>query len=221
LINNDFPMVIGIAGGTGSGKTTIANKIVAQFDSQDIVIILQDAYYKDRSHLPEKEREKINYDHPSAFDADLLIQHLLSLKNNESIKRPVYDFFTHTRKTETITIQPTKIVILEGIMIFDNPQLRDVMDIKIFVDTDSDVRFIRRLQRDINERGRNLESVINQYLETVKPMHLEFVEKSKRYADIIIPEGGYNQKAIDVIVSQIRLKLNENSRISNSIKSIS
>ena len=204
------PIIIGIAGGTGSGKTTIAEGIAAKLNSNDVVIIPQDAYYKDRSHLSEEEREKINYDHPSAFDTELLIKHLLELKRGSSIQRPVYDFTTHTRKKETVTVHSPKVIILEGILILEDERLRELMDIKIYVDTDPDVRFIRRLQRDINERGRSLESVIKQYLETVRPMHLEFVEKSKSHADVIIPEGGYNQKAIDMVVAQIRLMLDGN-----------
>ncbi len=201
-------LIIGIAGGTGSGKTTVANAIVQELNEKDAVIIGQDCYYLDRSDLPPEEREKINYDHPDAFDNELLIKHIKALREGKRIERPIYDYKTHTRSKETVTIHPAKIIIIEGIMVLVNPQLRELMDIKIFVDTDPDVRFIRRLTRDINERGRSIESVIKQYLDVVRLMHLEFVEPSKRYADIIVPEGGFNRVAVDIITAKIKSVIN-------------
>lgn len=201
-------LIIGIAGGTGSGKTTVANAIVQELNEKDAVIIGQDCYYLDRSDLPPEEREKINYDHPDAFDNELLIKHIQALREGKQIERPIYDYKTHTRSKETVTIYPAKIIIIEGIMVLVNPQLRELMDIKIFVDTDPDVRFIRRLTRDINERGRSIESVIKQYLDVVRLMHLEFVEPSKRFADIIVPEGGFNRVAVDIITAKIKSVIN-------------
>lgn len=198
------PILIGIIGGTGSGKSTVARAIFESLSEQNIVIIQQDSYYKDQSHLTFKERVKTNYDHPLAFDSDLLKKHLGELLNNNSIEKPIYNFEKHTRRIETETIYPKDIIILEGIMILDDAELREMLDIKIFVDTDADVRIIRRILRDIKERGRTLESVIDQYLTTVRPAHLQFVEPNKKYADIIIPEGGYNQVAIDIMVAKIK-----------------
>lgn len=198
------PILIGITGGTGSGKSTVAQAIYDSLSEKNIAIIEQDAYYKDQSHLTFEERVKTNYDHPLAFDIDLLIEHLTKLSNNESIEKPAYDFENHNRKPETTTFHPKDIIILEGILILDEPRLRDMLDIKIFVDTDSDVRIIRRILRDIEERGRSLDSVIDQYLRTVRPAHLQFVEPNKKYADIIIPEGGFNQVAIDIMVAKVR-----------------
>ncbi|MCX7765560.1 MAG: uridine kinase, partial [Candidatus Sumerlaeia bacterium] len=179
-----------------------------ELNEKDAVIIGQDCYYLDRSDLPPEEREKINYDHPDAFDNELLIKHIQALREGREIKRPIYDYKTHTRSKETVTIHPAKIIIIEGIMVLVNPQLRELMDIKIFVDTDPDVRFIRRLTRDINERGRSIDSVIRQYLDVVRLMHLEFVEPSKRYADIIVPEGGFNRVAVDIITAKIKSVIN-------------
>ena len=198
------PILIGIAGGTGSGKSTVARAIFETLQEKNIAIIEQDSYYNDQEHLTYEERIKTNYDHPLAFDTSLLIEHLNALLENKVIQKPIYDFSDHTRKKETITIEPKDIVILEGIMILDDVKLRNMLDIKIFVDTDSDVRIIRRILRDINSRGRSLDSVIEQYLATVRPAHLQFVEPNKRYADIIIPEGGYNQVAIDIMVTKIQ-----------------
>lgn len=198
------PILIGITGGTGSGKSTVARAIFETLQEKNIAIIEQDSYYNDQEHLTYEERIKTNYDHPLAFDTSLLIEHLNALLENKVIQKPIYDFSDHTRKKETITIEPKDIVILEGIMILDDVKLRNMLDIKIFVDTDSDVRIIRRILRDINSRGRSLDSVIEQYLETVRPAHLQFVEPNKRYADIIIPEGGYNQVAIDIMVTKIQ-----------------
>lgn len=196
-------MLIGITGGTGSGKSTVSKEILKSIHEKNVAIIEQDSYYKKQSHLSFEERVKTNYDHPFAFDNDLLIQHLKDLMSNKPIEKPIYDFERHTRKDETITVYPRKIIILEGILILADEQIRDLCDIKIFVDTDSDVRVIRRIERDIKERGRTLDSVIDQYMATVRPAHLQFVEPSKKYADIIIPEGGYNKVAIDIIVTKI------------------
>jgi len=198
------PILIGIIGGTGSGKSTVARSIFESLPEKNIEIIQQDSYYKDQSHLTFEERIKTNYDHPLAFDADLLKKHLGELLNNNVIEKPIYDFEQHTRQKETETIYPKDIIILEGIMILDDIELRELLDIKIFVDTDADVRIIRRILRDMRDRGRTLESVIDQYLTTVRPAHLQFVEPNKKYADIIIPEGGYNQVAIDIMVAKIK-----------------
>lgn len=202
------PIVIGITGGTGSGKSTIAREIYESFNEKNITMIEQDSYYKDQSNLEPEERVKTNYDHPKAFDNDLLIEHIKSLVAGETIEKPIYDFSIHNRVKETITVEPNQIIIVEGILIFENEKLRDLMDIKIFVDTDADVRIVRRIVRDINERGRTLESVINQYLTMVRPMHLQFTEPSKRYADLIIPEGGGNKVAIDLLVAKIKEIIN-------------
>lgn len=197
------PIVIGITGGTGSGKSTVSKEILKHIKEKDILIIEQDSYYKDQSDLTFEERVKINYDHPFAFDNELLIEDLKDLINGKSIQQPIYDFERHNRKKETILVKPKKIIILEGILVLAEEDLRNLLDIKIFVDTDSDVRVIRRILRDIKYRARTLESVINQYLETVRPAHLQFIEPTKRYADIIIPEGGHNKVAIDLMVSKI------------------
>lgn len=197
------PIIIGIAGGTGSGKSTVTNEIYKSITDKNVAVIEQDSYYKDQSDLSFEERVKTNYDHPFAFDNQLLINHLRKLINWEPIEKPIYDFENHNRKKETILVEPKDIIILEGILILYDEELRNLMDIKIFVDTDADVRVIRRINRDINYRGRTLESVINQYMNTVRPAHLQFVEPTKRYADIIIPEGGYNRVAIDIIVTKV------------------
>lgn len=198
------PILIGISGGTGSGKSTVAKAIFKSQSEKNIAIIQQDSYYKDQTHLSFEERVKTNYDHPLAFDTDLLIEHLNLLLQNKTILKPIYDFERHTRKKQTEAVEPKDIIILEGIMLFDDISLRNMLDIKIFVDTDADVRIIRRIVRDINERGRTLDSVIEQYLTTVRPAHLQFVEPNKKYADIIIPEGGFNQVAIDIMVAKIQ-----------------
>jgi len=198
------PIIIGVAGGTGSGKTTVAREILQRVGFERIAYIPHDAYYRDASGLPPEERDKLNFDHPDALDNDLLIKHLHLLQAGKPVEVPIYDFTTHTRRKETRHVDPQPVILLEGILIFVDRRLREMMDVKIYVDTDADLRFIRRLQRDIAERGRTMESVIEQYLSTVRPMHLEFVEPSKRYADVIIPEGGFNEVAIDMVVSRIQ-----------------
>ncbi len=197
------PVLIGVAGGSGSGKTTVSQAILDQVGRDRIAFIQHDSYYRDRSTLPLEERARINYDHPDSLETDLLVRQLKRLREGRAIEVPQYDFAHHTRRVETQTVQAHPIILVEGILIFVDRALRELFDIKIFVDTDADLRFIRRLTRDIAERGRTMESVIDQYLETVRPMHLEFVEPSKRYADLIIPEGGFNTIAIDMVVARI------------------
>ena len=193
---------IGIAGGTGSGKTTLTEHIKMRF-GEDVSVIYHDNYYKDQTGMPFEVRCRQNYDHPDAFETDLMVRHLKALKAGFPIQCPVYSYTEHNRTTETITIQPTSVVIVEGLLIFQNPDLRDLMDIKIFVDTDADVRILRRIMRDVKERGRTIESVVEQYLTTVKPMHEQFIEPSKRFADIIVLEGGHNLVALDMIMQRI------------------
>ena len=197
-------MIIGICGGTGSGKTTVANRILESVCAREVVFIQQDSYYRNLKDLPLDFRQVANFDHPDALDNELLIHHVRKLKNGEAIDLPIYDFKTHSRLNETRPVDPKPIVIVEGILIFSEPRLLELMDIKVFVDTDSDTRFIRRLQRDVAERGRTMESVIDQYQTTVKPMHLEFVEPSKRYADVIVPLGGHNTVAIELLLTMLR-----------------
>jgi uridine kinase len=210
MLTSVTPIVIGIAGGTGSGKTTVAHTIVERVGAQYIAYLPHDAFYRDLSHLPPEKRAEVNFDHPNSLETELLIQHIQQLKVGQPIDLPIYDFKTHTRTSQTRPLHPQPIILVEGILIFAEPKLLPLYDIKIFVDTDADIRFIRRLQRDIQERGRTTESVIDQYLATVRPMHLEFVEYSKRYADIIIPEGGFNTVAIDMVVARV-LELLQNS----------
>lgn len=198
------PIIIGIAGGSASGKSSIANEIYDYFKhDHTIKIIRLDDYYKDQSHLTMEQRVKTNYDHPLAFDMDLLVKHLELLKSNKSIEKPIYDFTTHNRSLQVEIINPRDVFILEGLFVLNEAQIRERCDILIYVDTDADIRFIRRLKRDIQERGRSLESVCNQYLETVRPMHEQFVEPSKKYAHIIIPEGSSNQVAVDLLITKI------------------
>ena len=201
-------LVIGIAGGTGSGKTTLMNNLIAEF-SDVVTVISHDNYYKRHDELPYEERCKLNYDEPAALETDLMARHLDILRNGGSIECPVYDFTVHNRSNDTITIVPKKVIIVEGILIFETTPLRDLMDIKVFVDTDADVRLCRRILRDVTERGRTLESVVTQYQDTVKPMHEQYVEPSKKYADIIVPEGGRNFVALDMIMGRIRRHLEE------------
>jgi uridine kinase len=205
------PLVIGIAGGTGSGKTTVTNVILKRVGARHIALLPHDAYYRDVPDLTLAERERINYDHPDSLETELLIQHIHQLKNWQPVELPVYDFTTHSRTSRTVHIEPRQVILVEGILIFYEPELRPLFDVKIYVDTDADIRFIRRLQRDIVERGRTTESVINQYLSTVRPMHLEFVEPSKRYADVIIPEGGLNTVAMDMVTARLESLLQDGS----------
>jgi len=198
------PLFIGITGGSGSGKTTIVNKIFSEVPERSIAIIEQDAYYKDQSHLSYEDRCKTNYDHPLAFDTDLLIEHIESLKSGQAIEKPLYDYEVHNRKKEIELIEPKEIIIIEGLLVFYDERIRDLLDIKIFVDTDADLRLIRRIIRDINERGRTVDSVIAQYINTVRPAHEQFIEPTKKYADIIVTEGGNNLVAIDLMVTKIK-----------------
>jgi len=197
-------IIIGVAGGSGSGKTTVAHNLIKAFKSEDAVLVEQDAYYKELKELSIEERAKINFDHPNSIEFDLLKKHLTELKAGRKIKRPIYDFTTHSRKEDFVTIEPSKIIIVEGILIFAIPEIREMFDVKIFVDTDADEMLLRRIERDINERGRTFNCVKAQYLSTVKPMYLEFAEPSKRYADIIIPRGGENQIAINMVIAKLK-----------------
>jgi uridine kinase len=210
-------MIIGICGGTGSGKTTVANRILESVSRPDEVIFLQqDSYYRNLDEMPLDYRRKVNFDHPDAIDNELLIEHLCGLKAGRTVELPVYDFKSHTRRPETLRTAPRPIIIIEGILVFNEERLRDAMDLKVFVDTPDDIRFIRRLRRDVAERGRTVESVIEQYLATVRPMHMQFVEPSKRHADIIIPEGGHNLVSIALISGRIRERLADARRASES-----
>ena len=197
------PLVIGIAGGSGSGKTTVAQEILQRVGPARIAFLQHDSYYKDLSGLPPTQRAQVNFDHPNSLETDLLAQHIAALRNGKAVEVPIYDFSTHSRTDRTFTVQPRGVILVEGILIFTEAALRERFDVKIFVDTDSDIRFIRRLERDLAERGRTTESVIKQYQSTVRPMHMEFVEPSKRYADVIIPEGGFNTAALDMVVARI------------------
>lgn len=200
------PILVGIAGGTGSGKTTVVRKILEAFD-QDVICLDMDSYYRDLKHMPYEERRSFNFDHPDAFDTELFVEHLKELGEGKSVEKPVYSFAESVRREETITVNPAPIVIVEGILVLAFPALRSLLNAKIFVDADDDIRFIRRLQRDVAERGRTLESVISQYTKTVRPMHLSFVEPSKRYADVIITRGGENDIAISMVVADIKSRI--------------
>ncbi len=202
-------IIIGIAGGTGSGKTTLTRRLKERF-GQDVSVISHDNYYKRHDELPYEERCKLNYDHPDAFDTDLMVEQIGALRRGETIACPVYDFTVHNRSSETLLIAPTSVIVLEGILIFADEKLRSLMDVKIFVDTDADVRILRRVVRDVKKRGRSLDSVVKQYLTTVKPMHEQFVEPSKRYADIIVPEGGKNLVALDMIIRRVEHHIRQN-----------
>jgi uridine kinase len=201
------PVLIGVAGGSGSGKTTVSDAILERVGRDRIAYVQHDAYYRDRSNMTREERARVNYDHPDSLETDLLVAHLKELRACRAVNVPIYDFAQHVRTSDSRRVEPRAIILVEGILIFVDRALREMFDIKIFVDTDADIRFIRRLQRDIEERGRTMESVVRQYEETVRPMHLEFVEPSKRYADLIIPEGGFNQIAIEMIVARINAML--------------
>ncbi|MGG7619790.1 uridine kinase [Bacillus coreaensis] len=205
------PVVIGVAGGSGSGKTSVTKSIYESFKGHSILMLEQDFYYKDQSHLPFEERLKTNYDHPLAFDNDLLIEHIERLLRYDAIDKPVYDYSVHTRSSDVIRVEPKDVIILEGILVLEDERLRNLMDIKLYVDTDADLRIIRRLVRDIKERERSMDSVIDQYVNVVRPMHNQFIEPTKRYADIIIPEGGHNFVAIDLMVTKIQTILEQKS----------
>jgi uridine kinase len=211
MLKRATPLVIGIAGGSGSGKTTLARFILQQVGDDNIAYLPHDAYYKDLTALPPNERATVNFDHPNSLDSDLLVEHVQFLKQGFPIDLPIYDFKTHSRTSEVRLINPRPVIMVEGILIFTDAALRELFDVKIFVDTDADLRLIRRLERDILERGRTTESVIRQYLATVRPMHLEFVEPSKRYADVIIPEGGMNPVALEMVVARLEALLHDTS----------
>jgi uridine kinase len=203
------PIVIAVAGGTASGKTTVANEILRRVGAEHIACIPHDAYYRDLSHLPPSERAKVNFDHPDSLETDLLIQHVKDLRAGRAVEIPVYDFTNHTRTQRTRRVEPARVILVEGILVFVEPELRELFDVKLYVDSDADERFIRRLRRDIEKRGRTVESVCEQYLGTVRPMHLEFVEPSKRYADVIIPGGGFNEVAIEMVAARVKGMLEE------------
>jgi uridine kinase len=198
------PIILGVAGGSGSGKTTVVRAIVSELGGEQVTVVHHDSYYRDTSHLSVAERLAINYDHPDALETELLVEHLRELRENRGVAVPVYDFAEHSRLERRDHVVPRKVIIVDGLLILWDRPLRELMDIKVFVDTDADIRFIRRLQRDIRERGRSTESVVQQYTRTVRPMHLEFVEPSKRYADLILPEGGHNRVGIDMLVTKVR-----------------
>jgi len=212
--NRATPLVIGIAGGSGSGKTTLAQLILERIGDDRIAYLPHDAYYKDLTDLPPNQRATVNFDHPDSLESDLLVHHIRQLKENKPIDLPVYDFKTHTRLKEIIHIEPRAVIMVEGILLYTDPTLRQILDVKIFVDTDADIRFIRRLERDIQERGRTTEMVVRQYLATVRPMHLEFVEPSKRYADVIVPEGGFNAVAMEMVVARLEALLRGEEKVS-------
>ncbi len=196
--------IIGVAGGTGSGKSTLVKRLREAFENDDVVTLCHDYYYKAHPELTYEERTKLNYDHPQAFDTQMMVDHLKALKNNVPIEHPMYSFVEHNRTSETVSVKPSRVIIVDGILIFENKELRDMMDIKVYVDTDADIRLARRILRDVCERGRTMQSVIDQYITTVKPMHEEFVEPSKKYADVIIPEGGFNSVAVAMLIENIR-----------------
>ena len=202
-------ILIGIAGGSGSGKTLVSNRIYEDIGSDKVTIIQQDSYYKELKHLTFEERQKQNFDHPKAFDSKLLFDHLIELLSGHDVEQPIYDFKTHSRKKETKKISDNIIIVLEGILILHYPEIRNILDIKVYVDTDDDIRLIRRIKRDVNERGRSLESILEQYENSVRPMQLQFVEPTKRYADIIVPGGGFNLVAVDLLKTKIQASLKE------------
>jgi uridine kinase len=203
------PYIVGIAGGTGSGKTTVAHKLASAMPAGRCILLEHDAYYRDQSHLAPEQRAEVNYDHPAALESSLLAHQLGELRAGRAVEVPIYDFATHTRRRDTRAVEPAAVIIVEGILVFTEPALREIMDIKIFVDTDPDIRLMRRIRRDLEQRGRTFQSVRDQYYATVRPMHLEFVEPSKRWADLIIPEGGDNRVAIDVLLGQLWRVVNQ------------
>jgi uridine kinase len=203
------PIIIGVAGGTGSGKTTVTRQILNRVGEQRIAYIPHDAYYRDLAHLPQNLRARVNFDHPDSLETDLLVKHLKRWRSGCAIEVPVYDFTTHSRTAHTTRVDPQRVALVDGILVFAEPELRALFDVKLYIDADADIRFIRRLRRDVAERGRTTESVIEQYLSTVRPMHLEFVEPSKRYADVIIPEGGHNEVAMDMVAARIEHLLSQ------------
>jgi uridine kinase len=215
MFSQPSPLVIGIAGGTGSGKTTVAMAILERSGADQVAYIQHDSYYKDLSDLPPAQRANTNFDHPNSLESELMMEHIQQLKSGQSVELPSYDFTNHTRKKETLRVEAKAIILVEGILLFTEAKMRDLIDIKLFVDTDADIRLIRRLQRDISERGRTTDSVIQQYQSTVRPMHLEFVEPSKRYADLIIPEGGHNQVAMDVVLASIEARIHQFGSLQN------
>ena len=203
------PLIIGIAGGSGSGKSTVATKVADSLGNHSVAFIDMDAYYRNFTNLPLEERRLLNWDHPDAFDYDLLTEHLSRLSGRETIDKPVYDFVTHLRSTDVVTVPPSDVIVIDGILLFVDERVRELCDVKVFVDADADIRLIRRIRRDMTKRGRPLNEIIDQYLSTVQPMHLQFVEPSKRYADIIVPRGGHNQIAIEMIVAKIRQRMDD------------
>ena len=200
--------VIGVAGGSGSGKSTLVKKLQEAFGAEDVSTLCHDYYYKEHSDMTYEQRTQLNYDHPQAFDTDMMVEHIKALKQGKAVERPVYSFVEHNRTWEKVLVKPSKVIIIDGILIFENRELRDLKDVKVYVDTDADVRLARRILRDVCNRGRSMESVIEQYLSTVKPMHEKFVEPSKRYADVIIPEGGFNSVAVEMLIQNIRSLIN-------------
>lgn len=212
MVFHKHSLVIGIAGGTGSGKTTVANAILEKVGEKEVSYLPHDAYYRDLSNLPPVQRANVNFDHPNSLDSNLMKEHIEQLKTGKKIQLPIYDFTTHTRTNKTIDIPANPVILVEGILIFVEQELRQIFDVKLFVDTDPDIRLIRRIQRDITERDRTIESVLHQYQATVRPMHLEFVEPSKRYADIIIPEGGHNIVALEMVIARIESLLRESRK---------
>ncbi|MCQ3938991.1 MAG: uridine kinase [Chloroflexi bacterium] len=212
-MSHKVPLVIGIAGGSGSGKTTVAQELLRRVGADRIAYLQHDSYYKDLRMLPSTRHSEINFDHPDALETELLIEHIIALRDFRAVQVPIYDFANDTRKLETFTVEPRNVILVEGILLYVEPELRKLFDVKLFVDADADIRFIRRLHRDITERGRTTESVIEQYYATVRPMHLEFVEPSKRYADVIIPEGGHNTAALDMVTARIELLLKQTQQV--------
>jgi len=204
-------VIIGITGGSGSGKSTVARKVAESIDGASVAFLDMDAYYRNFAHLPVEERRKVNWDHPDAFDWDLLVQQLEELRSGRSVEKPVYDFVTHTRSGRTVSIPPADVIVIDGILLFGDARVREICDVKVFVDADADIRLLRRIRRDIGERGRPLEEILDQYLSTVQPMHLQFVEPTKRYADIIVPRGGHNLVAIQMIIARIQRQLSGRS----------